>query len=416
MVDRGPGRPLFFSHGVNCVRPLVGTPMDERETWFEDFPGKDPAFAEFLSQTDAIMDHYKGRTVRTFCFTGANLLRKYGPDWRAASSRIAHQRLRSWGLNTIANWTERTTYVIRLTPYTDWTNSVECKVIEGAEGYWGNFPDVFDPSFAAILRERMETKRGKTAGDPLCIGYFSDNELPWGSDVSLAVATLKSPADQPAKKIFIADLRAKYGDIARLNQAWGAAHASWEALLQSRDAPDEQKAQADLGAFYSKIAEAYFRITRDAIKSVAPNQLYLGCRFARWNARAAAAAAKYCDVVSYNIYERSVADFEFAGGDVPLLVGEFHFGAQDRGVFHPGLCKVADQAERAQAYNEYVLGALRHPQFVGCHWFEYQDEPVTGRPWDGENYQDGFVDVCDTPYRETIAACRAVGAALYQKQ
>ena len=408
---------LFFSHGVNCVRPLVGTPMDERENWFADFPGKDPAFAEFLSQADAIMDHYKGRTVRTFCFTGANLLRKYGPDWRAASSRVAHQRLRSWGLNTIANWTERTTYMMRLTPYTDWTNCADSKLIEGSEGYWGKFPDVFDASFAAILRERMETKRGKTAGDPLCIGYFSDNELPWGDDgVSLAIAALKSPPDQAAKKVFIADLQAEYGDIAKLNQAWGTAHASWEALIQSRDAPDAQKAQPDLVAFYSKIAARYFRTTRDTIKAVAPNQLYLGCRFAGWNARAAAAAAKYCDVVSYNIYERSVADFQFNGGaDVPLIIGEFHFGALDRGMFHTGLVPVADQAARAQAYKDYVLGALRHPQFVGCHWFQYQDEPVTGRVFDEENYQIGFVDVCDTPYRETIEASRAMGAMLYQR-
>jgi hypothetical protein len=406
----------FFSHGVDCVQPLNGTPIDDRETWFADFPGKEPEFAGFFSKADAIMDYYKGRTVRAFSFASVNLLRKYGPDWRALSSRIAHQRLRSWGLNTIANWSDRSTYMLRLTPYTDWTNSAECKLIEGSEGYWGKFPDVFDPSFAAILRERMETKRGKTAGDPLCIGYFSDNELPWGDDVSLAVATLKSPPDQPAKKAFVADLQARYGDIAKLNQAWGTAHVSWEALLRNRDAPDARKAQADLGEFYSKIAEQYFRTTRDAIKAVAPNQLYLGCRFAGVNARAAAAAAKYCDVVSYNIYERSVADFEFTGGaDVPLLVGEFHFGAQDRGVFHPGLARVANQAERAQAYRDYVLGALRHPQFVGCHWFEYQDEPVTGRPWDGENYQDGILDVCDTPYPELVEASRAVGAALYRR-
>jgi hypothetical protein len=306
---------------------------------------------------------------------------------------------------------------MRLTPYTDSIGSRGTKMIEGSEGYWSKFPDVFDASFAAALRRDMEAKRGKSAGDAWCIGYFSDNEMSWGDDVSLAVAALKSPPEQAAKKAFIADLRAKYRDIAKLNQAWGTAHDSWDALLESRDAPDRQNAEEDLAAFYSKVAEQYFRTVRDTVKAVAPNQLYLGCRFASVSDRAAAAAAKYCDVVSYNLYRRSVADFKFNGGaDVPLIIGEFHFGALDRGMFHTGLVPVADQAARAQAYKDYVLGALAHPQFVGCHWFQYQDEPVTGRVFDEENYQIGFVDVCDTPYRESIEASRAVGAALYTKQ
>jgi hypothetical protein len=174
------------------------------------------------------------------------------------------------------------------------------------------------------------------------------------------------------------------------------------------------KAGPDLTAFYRLAAETYFRGVKNAIKSVAPNQLYLGCRFAWVNQAAATAAARYCDVVSYNLYQRSVAGFQFNGGaDVPLIIGEFHFGALDRGMFHTGLVPVESQAARAEAYRNYVLGALKHPQFVGCHWFQYQDEPTTGRVYDEENYQIGFVDIADTPYSETIEASRNVGGQLY---
>jgi beta-galactosidase GanA len=238
--------------------------------------------------------------------------------------------------------------------------------------------------------------------------------MSWGDDVSLALGALQSPPEQAAKQIFIADLKAKYADIEKLNQAWGTHYASWDALLQSRQAPDKSKANSDLVAFYTRTAEQYFRTVREVIKAVAPNQLYLGCRFAWVNARAAAAAAKYCDVVSYNLYRRTIADFQFNGGaDVPLIIGEFHFGALDRGMFHTGLVPVATQQARAEAYKEYVRGALRHPQFVGCHWFQYCDEPTIGRTYDEENYQIGFVDVADTPYAETIAASREVGKELY---
>jgi hypothetical protein len=49
---------------------------------------------------------------------------------------------------------------------------------------------------------------------------------------------------------------------------------------------------------------------------------------------------------------------------------------------------------------------------VGTHWFQFGDQATTGRG-DGENYQIGFLDVCDTPYAETIAAARQVGYGLY---
>ena len=406
---------LFFSHGMDCVGFDEETPIEGRESWFQDFPGRQPEFQSLLSHGRTLMGHYEGQTPECFSFANANLWRKYGPDWKTAARRVAHQRLRSWGLNTIANWSDGALCAMRLTAYTDSIGSYGARMIEGSEGYWGKFPDVFDPSFERELRRSMQRAQGHSAGDPWCIGYFSDNEMSWGDDTSIALAALKSDSDQPAKKVFVADLRAKYGEIASLNAAWGADYASWDALLQSRAAPDGQKARADLTAFYSKAAEEYFRAARDAIRAIAPHQLYLGCRFAWVNDRAAAAAAKYCDVVSYNIYKREVADFKFNGGaDVPLLVGEFHFGALDRGMFHPGLVETTDQAARARTYQDYVEGALHHPQFVGCHWFQYRDEPVTGRVWDEENYQIGFVDVADTAYAETIAACRAVGYHLYK--
>ena len=414
LVD--PDGHLFWSHGIDCVRMLDSTPIDERAGWFEDFPVDTTEFREFLSGGYALKGHYAGRSPKTFSFSGANLRRKYGPDWRQEYSEVIHRRLRSWGLNTIANWSDESTRLLRRTPYTDAVSSRGAKNIEGSDGYWGKFPDVFDSSFEAGVRRAMAGRKGRSAGDPWCLGYFSDNEMSWGDDTSLALGALKSPPEQAAKKVFLADLKAKYGDIAKLNAAWGTTHESWDALRQSREAPDRKKAHADLTAFYTKAAESYFRTVRDAIKAVAPSQLYLGCRFAWVNERAAIAAGKYCDVVSYNLYQRTVADFKYPGPDKPLIIGEFHFGALDRGMFHTGLVPVANQAERARAYQDYVLGAVRHPQFVGTHWFQWMDEPTTGRVYDEENYQIGFVDIADTPYRETIEASREVGRQLYRRR
>jgi len=408
---------LFFSHGIDCVRWGNETPLDGRETWFAALPDEKSEFAQFYMKwaKPIYKDDYKGQTPRGYNFSAANLRRKYGEDWKKTTAQMAHKRLRSWGLNTIGNWSGEEIYLLRKTPYVV-AISYETPNIEGSQGMWKKFPDVFDPRFRAALRKRMVAERGKSAGDPWLLGYFVDNELGWGKDTSLALSALVSPAEQAAKKAFVDDLKAQYEAIDALNTVWGTPYESWDALLASTQAPNEQKAREDLLAFNARIAEQYFQTCREAVKEVAPNNLYLGCRFAGSNEIAARAAVKYCDVVSKNLYKRpgEAAQFQlYQGADCPLIVGEFHFGALDRGMFHTGLVGVESQEARAAAYKAYVEGMLRHAQFVGCHWFQHGDQPTTGR-FDGENYQIGFLDGCDTPYGETIAASREMGAQLYE--
>lgn len=43
--------------------------------------------------------------------------------------------------------------------------------------------------------------------------------------------------------------------------------------------PDEKYAKEDLAEFCSELIERYFRLCRETVKKVAPNKLYLGCRF-----------------------------------------------------------------------------------------------------------------------------------------
>jgi beta-galactosidase GanA len=316
-------------------------------------------------------------------------------------------------MNTIANWSDQKIYLMRKTPYVVSIHKNR-KPIEGSTGYWGKFPDPFEPSFRTSLDKRLVAEKGKSADDPWCLGYFVDNELAWGEELSLAVAALASPKEQAAKQAFVADLKKKYERIEKLNNTWETEHASWNALLESQTPPDEEKAREDLEAFSTRVAEEYFRVCRAAVKAVAPNTLYLGCRFAWVNDRAVRAAAGFCDVLSFNAYKYSVADHELPDGiDMPVVIGEFHFGALDRGMFHTGLKPVANQNERAATYASYVRGALEHPAIVGTHWFQFGDQATTGRG-DGENYQIGFLDVCDTPYPETIQACREVGTRLYE--
>ena len=409
-----PAGRLFWSHGIDCVGMGNMTPISDREHYFQGLPESNSASAKFYGTGSwAPHGYYKDHSpYKTFDFSGANLMRKYGQDFGDVFAEITHRRLASWGLNTIANWSSSSIYRLRKTPYVV-TISFNSRYLEGSQGYWGKFYDVFDPSFRQKLADRLKGEVNNSAGDPWCLGYFVHNELAWGDETSLAVAALVSPAEQPAKKVFVDDLKAKYASIDKLNQSWGSSYGDFDAVLNSTTAPDKDKVAEDLHAFYSKTAETYFRVINEEVKRIAPDQLYMGCRFAWVNDRAVRAAAKYCDIISFNRYSYSVASQGLPEGiDKPIIIGEFHFGALDRGMLHTGLRQAVSQADRARKYTDYVLGALENPLIVGTHWFQYKDQATTGRG-DGENYQIGFIDIADRPYPEITTAARAIGEKMY---
>jgi hypothetical protein len=97
----------------------------------------------------------------------------------------------------------------------------------------------------------------------------------------------------------------------------------------------------------------------------------------------------------------------------PVMIGEFHFGATDRGLPATGIQGAADQIQRGVAYRHYVEGGLARPEVVGLHYFQWNDQPVLGR-FDGENYNIGLVDVCNQPYPELTEAVRQTNERLYE--
>lgn len=308
---------LFWSHGIDGVQFKAATGVHKRKYYFEKAPVKD------------------GRVD----FAQLNLQLKYGDTWQEQARNQAHLRVKSWGMNTLGNWSDEAVYGQGKTPY------VVAVHFGGARK---------DPGeLRKNIQARLEKEAKKNGNDPWCIGYFVDNELNWGAVMA---------------------------------------------------------------------PEQYYKIISEEMKRAVPNKLYLGSRLHAHNSpwggkkQAVVAAAKYCDVVGVNRYRFSLADLKMLDGiDVPLLIGEFHFGAMDRGMLHTGLRGIANQRQRAYAYEHYVTQALKHPNIVGTHWFIFRDQSLTGRR-DGENYQVGFVDVCDTPYPEIRAASRKVGYHLYQRR
>ena len=384
---------LWWSHGPVRVSPSCGmTPIKGREHFFEFLPQEGDPFAAFYRTRDALLWPYyvKRGVTNTYDFTASNLYRKYGDDWFAKWADRAHRRLRSWGANTIANSSDLRLARMSRTPYCD-RFELKSRPIKGTEnlGAWWPFRDPFDPSFRANLREQLLAHKDEL-DDPWCFGFFIDNELRWGEEGELAKWVWDSPDDQPAKVEFRRRLVAKYGRV------------------------PEPIPHEDLKAFSEAVIRGYFSSVREEFKKVAPKKMYMGCRFSGAREFVARIAAEYADVMSFNYYRKDVSGFSALPADVdrPIIIGEFHFGALDRGPIRPGLIQYASQAERAAGYVRYLESALQDPRFVGAHWHQWCDDVSTGR-FDGENFQIGWVDVCDNPYPETIAAVRDIGERMY---
>ncbi|MEW6358772.1 MAG: beta-galactosidase [Planctomycetota bacterium] len=408
-----PSGHLFWSVGLDCVRCNDGsTPTRGREYMFTWLPQANEAAHEIFHGKD-----------RYFSFYQMNVIRKYGADLLPPWLDVTFKRMRTWGFNTVGNWSADEVFRARKVPY---TVPIHYGGVPAFHNGWREIVDVFDDKFSPAVEAAIARGTSQWRDDPWCIGYFVDNELSWGGwedteGYILPRNVLAAPGALAAKREFVSHLKQKYGDVEKMSQAWGIKAVSWEEFEKAPvELPKEatEAMRGDFVDFTTHFARRYFTVVRDAMKRHAPKQLYLGCRIASKAPDVVEKLqAEFADVCCYNWYCKP-EDFvertkRAAALDRPVVIGEFHFGALDRGMFHTGLGPVASQEERGKAYVGYVTEALKQPWCVGAHWFIYVDQALTGR-FDGENYNIGFVTVTDTVYSEISDAARGINFRIYE--
>jgi len=346
-------------------------------------------------------------------YLAANFIRALGPDsWRESWARIALADMRRWRFNTVGNWSEWKFARQAQFPYVRPMSFAPKRT----PNIYRDFPDVFHPDFEKDAADYASQLRD-TSGDGALIGYFLMNEPQWGfsSELPAAGMLFNSPACETRQQLS-RFLRDRYQNDAALADAWKlqtgfeqVAGGSWNLTLT-------EQALNDLRAFSVIMIEKYFRTLSEACKSVDPNHLNLGIRWAGIPPDWAVQGMKFFDVFSMNCYRQKVpADVTGKIHDllgVPVIIGEWHFGALDAGLPSSGIGHVKNQADRARAYRVYVEDAAVNPCCIGAHWFTLYDESALGR-FDGENYNIGFLDVCNRPYKELAQAAIASHERIY---
>ena len=286
-----PSGRLFFSLGVDVIDYGETTRVAGRESLFDWLPGAGDPLQQFS---------YPGPS-RTANFYGMNLYRKYGANWRSQARSRALDRLDSWGFNTIGNWSSSDLFETHRVAYTvsvGYDNSRLAKFFSAGQ----QMVDVFNAGFPARMAAGISNAVAPWKNDPWCLGYFVENELSWAGwgigpteQCALPIGVLAFTNALPAKAEFSRLLQSRYSSISRLNAAWNTSLASWNDISNhavTLPSPLTGACVADLGGFLTDFASRYFTIVRANMKLFAPNQLYLGCRFASRPAEAVSVAAQ----------------------------------------------------------------------------------------------------------------------------
>ena len=311
-----------------------------------------------------------------------NQYRRYGENFREKAREMVINRMDKWGLNTIANWSSAEIYGMNRKAFILQMGGL------GMERDLMGLCDIYRPDYIEGLERSISATVQRNLKNPWLIGYFVANEPAWlNEEVRLCQLILDGP-ERPIQKELKAYL-AKNGDT-----------------------------EANRRAFIVHSFDIFLHDVNRIFKKYDPNHLNMGIRFGDPDGvgeDVLKACATAFDVFSFNCYMEvplaSMMDRAMEIMDLPMIIGEYHFGTVDHGLAQ-SLWQVEDQQQRGVAYRYYTENAYAHPALVGTGYFQWCDQPMSGRN-DGENYNCGLIDVTDRPYKEQVEAMMETAKVLY---
>jgi len=271
--------------------------------------------------------------------------------------------------------------------------------LAGNLGYPNQCIPVFDPMFPVWCDSLVAVSAAKYGDDAALMGYFSDNELPFGKGSLEGYLSL--PEDD-------------FGHIAA--QQW----------LDERSLGTEDITDSIRCAFAGAVAERYYSTVGASVRKHDPAHMYLGSRLhgsAKYIREVYQAAGRHCDVISMNYYgswavtSRDLERWE-NWADKPFIITEFYTKAEDSGLSNQSGAGwiVRTQEDRGIFYENFVLKLLESRCCVGWHWFRYMDNDPGGRGADPSNSDanKGIVNIHFKPYEDLLKHMKRVNEVRYQ--
>jgi hypothetical protein len=281
---------------------------------------------------------------------------------------------------------------------------------------WAWLPEdhrkLYSPKWVEFVEKAAAQQCPPLKDNKNLVGYYLDNELDWGDGVSGPSQYFNHlAADDPNKQQVIAIIKKNWPTVEAFNTDWNQKIQNFDELNMWDTLPhNAPRAYVKLyGEWLEHLATDYFRLTTELVRKYDPNHLILGVRFKGYAPREVVRASKnYTDAQSLNYYVNDARlDAEmfksmYDESDQPVIISEYSFHALDgrsgnrNTVGFSG--QVMDQEARADGYRMMTQRLARVPYVVGADWFQWSDEPPSGRKMDGEDVNFGIVDVDDNEY------------------
>jgi len=270
---------------------------------------------------------------------------------------------------------------------------------ESSNGY--QFPDPFDPAWAADIEQRMRQLCEQHRDNRLLIGYMWTDTPTWdviktrglrGTDWVSEIRKL--PADAPGRRRYAEYLRSIYADrLQDLNDNYGLELASLDGLDEadlSTVAIGRQLVQADDERFLEIIAERFYSVVGAAQRQHDPQHLVFGDRYLIGDHPDGVLreAAKWIDAVAvqpgdlyaplYPPSTRFAAEefrriHEITGKPILICDHAISYPTEEhpRTIFE----QAPSEAEAALAIEEFLQAAFGEPYIIGYLKCQYIDRP-----------------------------------------
>ena len=413
------GNPCFYI-GLD-TGPLVtgnNTPTTGREWEFAALP---PATAPYDSAWSS--GDWGNTGIASVSFDTWNMIRKYGSDaWQTTATNLAVERMQAWGFTGFGKWASATgnlPILPVLEPY-----NVPILVLHA---------DVFDPNVQAAFQGSLQQQIQPSVNNSTILGWSFGNEYDEIVTPAEVSSILAMGGAVPAKQALVNDaLSAIYaGSVSAMAAAWGVTAASVNDLYNASPNPPA----ADIETVREYYADQYYGFIYQTIKTIDPNHLFFGFWIVPgwWvNATDRQLQAAHVDVIGYDryspVFEDSPLQSLASSTAKPMFLGEYSFPPTYsllRGYEAYPSASATDDADAGAQYQTNLQSAARNPWCVGVAWFEYRDEPVSGRGFlgetdlnlvEGEDYAFGMVDVSDSPKYDLVNLVRTTNLAMGQRR
>lgn len=281
------------------------------------------------------------------------------------------------------------------------------------------FTLMYDPRYLDYIDKLAKDAADLYKNDKNFIGYYTDNEL------QFRFASASTPA------IYLKQWLALPTDSSK-PEAFRYAKAYAESFMRDNYGVEPVAANVTTemdNAFLLAVSEYYYKTVTEALRRHDPDHLILGSRLhgkPKTLQQVHEACAKYCDVLSINVYNAwepdngyFISQFKsWIKTDKPCFITEFYSrdvtatfnGEAYANTGEGGGWIVKSQTARGQHYQNFTRKAISFDHCIGWQWFKFDDDDLTGYGWNNK----GIISPDYVPYYDLVTQMRTLNWNIYQ--